>query len=88
MRAQHRAAEPPRADGVVDDAHFESRTGFAYQDFGDGASDAVVADDVVLHVDRPHGPLERGDQRRKALLPLWSSSTLLWRVMRVPHPVR
>ncbi|MFR0772819.1 MAG: hypothetical protein ACLSH3_02960 [Alistipes finegoldii] len=22
----------------------------------------------------------------KALLPLWSSSTLLWRVMRVPQP--
>ena len=66
--AQHRAAEPPRADGVVDDAHFESRTGFAYQDFGDGASDAVVADDVVLHVDRPHGPLERGDQRREGVV--------------------
>ena len=66
--AQHRAAEPPRADGVVDDAHFESRAGFADQDFGDGPADAVVADDVVLHVDRAHGPLERGDQRREGVV--------------------
>ena len=60
---QHCAAQPPRTHGVVDDPHLQPGAGLADQDFGDGAADAVVADDVVLHVDRAGGVLQGGDER-------------------------
>ena len=66
--AQCLAAQAPRADGIVDHPHLEPRAGFADQYFGDGVPDAVVADDVVLHVDRARGPLQRGDQCREGVV--------------------
>jgi len=66
--AQCLAAQAPRADGIVDHPHLEPRAGFADQYFGDGAPDAVVSDDVVLHVDRARGPLQRGDQCREGVV--------------------
>ena len=68
LAAKLRADEPPRPYGVVDDPYFEPRAGFADQDFGDGAADAVVADDVILHVDRTDGVLQGCDQRRESVV--------------------
>ncbi len=65
---EQRTAHSPRTDGIVDDAYFHAGARLADEDIGDGAADAVVAEDIVFHMDRAGGPLQCGDQRREGIV--------------------